>query len=88
MPKARHLGEVLTPDFLRKDGAIETVMAPNRKCSTTIWKRCRGFISTSGRRTLFRVAASVAAGQGTDADQVHEIRVDGGLGESRKRSCR
>jgi lipoic acid synthetase len=33
--------EVLTPDFLRKDGALEIVVAARPTCSTTTSRRCR-----------------------------------------------
>ena len=37
--------EILTPDFLRKDGALEAWSPPSPTCSTTIWKPCRRAIS-------------------------------------------
>jgi len=46
--------EVLTPDFLRKDGALEIVVDAKPTCSTTIWKPCRRSISACGRaRAIF-----------------------------------
>jgi lipoic acid synthetase len=41
--------EVLTPDFLRKDGALETVVGPRPTSTTTTWRRCPRSISGSGR---------------------------------------
>ena len=42
--------EVLTPDFLRKDGAVEIVVGrAGPTCSTTISKPCRRNISRCGR---------------------------------------
>jgi lipoyl synthase len=40
--------EILTPDFLRKDGALETVVPPSPTCSTTTWKPCRQSTSRCG----------------------------------------
>jgi lipoic acid synthetase len=36
--------EVLTPDFLRKDGALEPVVAADPTCSTTTSRPCRRYI--------------------------------------------
>ena len=41
--------EILTPDFLRKDGAWKPSLRRSPTCSTTIWKPCRGCIAQSGR---------------------------------------
>ena len=58
--------EVLTPDFLRKDGAIEIVMAAqpdvfNHNLETVP----RLYLDGAAGRALFRVAAAAGAGQGT-----------------------
>jgi Lipoate synthase len=41
--------EVLTPDFLRKPGAVETVVAARPMSTTTISRPCRGSIARSAR---------------------------------------
>ena len=82
--------EVLTPDFLRKDGAIEIVMAAQaRSLQPQSGNRAAAVSDHPAGRALFRVAAAAGAGQGTDAARLHQIGADGGPGRrAAKRSCR
>ena len=59
--------EVLTPDFLRKDGALETVLAARPTCSTTTSKPCRGSTcrSAPARATSIRCACCSAPRRST-----------------------
>jgi hypothetical protein len=67
--------EILTPDFLRKPGALEARGRGQRPtCSTTISKRCRGnYHDGASRRALFPIDPPVAAGQGARSVAIHEV---------------
>ena len=54
--------EVLTPDFLRKDGAPRSWSRPSPTCSTTIWKPCRRFISPCGRARAISIRCGCCSG--------------------------
>ena len=54
--------EILTPDFLRKEGALEIVARQNPTCSTTIWKRYRRAISRCGRARVISIRSGCCSG--------------------------
>ena len=66
--------EVLTPDFLRKDGAVETVVAAkpdvfNHNLETVPSK----YLTVRPGRALLRLAPPAAAGEGTRPGDVHQV---------------
>jgi lipoic acid synthetase len=76
--------EILTPDFLRKDGALEVVVAAkpdvfNHNLETVPSR----YLSVRPGRALFPFGAAVAAGEGNRSHHLHQIRHHGRLGEER-----
>ncbi len=70
--------EVLTPDFLRKDGAVETVVAArpdvfNHNLETVPSK----YLTRAAGRALLRLDPPAAAGEGARPDDVHQVRHHG-----------
>ena len=66
--------EILTPDFLRKDGALETVVAArpdvyNHNLETVP----RLYPTDPARRALFPFAAAAVAGEGARSRDVHQV---------------
>ena len=78
--------EVLTPDFLRKEGAIETVMAAQPgSVQPQSGNRAAALSDDPARRALFRVAAPAGTGQGTRCPTgFTKSGLMVGLGESRE----
>ncbi len=73
--------EVLTPDFLRKDGALDVVMGrAARRVQPQSRDRAAALSLRASRRALFRVAAPARARQGTGARRFHQIRTHGRFG--------
>ena len=80
--------EVLTPDFLRKEGALETVVAAkpdvfNHNLETVPSK----YLTVQTGRALFRFAEAARARQGARPFAVHQVGHDGGLGRTAQRSA-
>jgi lipoic acid synthetase len=76
--------EILTPDFLRKDGAIETVVAArpdvfNHNLETVPSK----YLTVRPGARLFRLDPSAAAGERARSGDVHQVRHHGGFGRER-----
>ncbi len=61
--------EVLTPDFLRKDGAVESVVAAKNRAVEVSHR--------AARRALLRLDPAAAAGEGTRPCDVHQVRPHG-----------
>ena len=82
--------EVLTPDFLRKDGAIEIVVAAQaRRVQPQSRNRAVELSHRASRRALFRVDPPAAAGQGDRPDDLHQIRASwSGWAKSVTKCCR
>ena len=71
--------EVLTPDFLKKDGALEQVVAarPGR-VQPQSRNRAVALPDHPARRALLPLPAPAAAGEGTRPRHVHQVRHHGG----------
>ncbi len=81
--------EILTPDFLRKDGAVETVVAArpdvlNHNLETVP----RLYAEVRPGRALFPFAAPARPGEGLDPAMFTKSGIMVGLGEESARSCR
>ena len=82
--------EILTPDFLRKPGAVETIVAArpdvyNHNLETVP----RLYRTVRPGCPLLPLAAPAAAGQGARPDPVHQVRHHGRASARRSaRSCR
>ena len=78
--------EILTPDFLRKPGAVEASSRRGPTSTTTISRRCRGSIATvRPGRALLPLAAPAAAGQGARPDACSPSPASwSGLGEEKR----
>ena len=57
--------EVLTPDFLRKEGAVEIVVAARPDVFNHNMEQYRGFTRQFGRGALFPFADGAAKGENT-----------------------
>ena len=78
--------EVLTPDFLRKDGALETVLAAASRCLQPQPRNGAAPLSVDPpRRALFPFAAAPAARQGDRPQHLHQV---GHHGRPRRRARR
>ena len=80
--------EVLTPDFLRKQGALEMVVAAkpdvfNHNLETVASK----YLDGSPRRALFPFDPAAAARQGTRSRNLHQIRNDAGAWRGHAMKC-
>ena len=82
--------EVLTPDFLRKDGALETVMTRGPTCSTTISKRCRGlYLSIRPGARYFHSLRLLQRAKEIDPTGLHKVRHHGrSWRDAAKKCCR
>ena len=73
--------EVLTPDFLRKDGAAETVVAAKPDVFNHNLETVPSQISDGAAgRALLRIDPPVAAGQGDRSGDIHQVGHHGGPG--------
>ena len=71
--------EVLTPDFLRKDGALEIVVdGQARRLQPQSRDRALALSDGQAGRALFPLAAAIAAGEGTRPHHVHQVGHHGG----------
>ena len=80
--------EVLTPDFLRKAGAVEMVVSAkpdvfNHNLETVP----SNYLHRAAGRTLLRFDTLVAAGQGDRSDDLHQVRASWSAWASSGTSC-
>ena len=82
--------EVLTPDFLRKDGAIETVMAAKPEVfNHNLETVPRLYLSIRPGARYFASLRLLERAKELMPDRLHQIRPDGRPGRNAaKRSCR
>ena len=70
--------EILTPDFLRKDGALEAVVAAQaRRVQPQSRNRAVALSHGAAGRALFPFDPAAAAGQGNRSDDLHQVRHHG-----------
>ncbi len=91
--------EILTPDFLRKEGALEIVVAAKPECVHHNLETVPSRYLTCARAHVLPFDPVVAAGQGNRSDHFHQVRHHGrtrrgaprsvaGDGRSALRGCR
>ena len=70
--------EILTPDFLRKEGALEIVVEGQaRRVQPQSGNRAVALSHRASGRALFPFDPAVAAGQGNRSDHLHQVRHHG-----------
>jgi lipoic acid synthetase len=72
--------EILTPDFLRKDGAAEVVIDARPDVFNHNLETVPGCISDPAGRPLLPLAAPAGAGEGARSHPVHQVGRHGGPG--------
>jgi len=78
--------EVLTPDFLRKDGAIEIVMAARPEVfNHNLETVPRLYLKIRPGARYFTSLRIARTGQGADAHRLHQVGADGRLGRNARR---
>ena len=81
--------EMLTPDFLRKDGAAEIVVAAKPDVFNHNLETVPSlYLTHPAGRALLRLAAPAGAGQGARSDEFTKSGLMVGLGESAAKCCR
>jgi lipoic acid synthetase len=68
---------VLTPDFLRKDGALEVVVEARPDVFNHNLETVPRLYLPSARRALLPLAAAAGPGEGTRPLHLHQVRPDG-----------
>ncbi len=80
--------EVLTPDFLRKDGALEVVgRGQARRVQPQSGNRAIAISDGAAGRALFPFAAPAATSEGNRPADVHQVGDHGGPGRRAQRSA-